>query len=146
MKFSARVSYALRAAIMLADKYGGGPVLGKEISEAETLPAAYLEQIMAALRRAEIVTGTRGAKGGYVLQRAPEQITVTELIEAVDGPIQLSDCPGGAACCASPEQCVLTGLFAEGEQALRSVFDGVSLAQLLERRTNLRAGSSMYHI
>ena len=86
MKFSARVTYGLRAVILLADRYGQGPVLGKEISKAESLPVAYLEQIMASLRRADLVNGTRGAGGGYVLTRDPKHVSVSELIAALEGP------------------------------------------------------------
>lgn len=131
---------------MLAERYGQGPVLGKDISETETLPAAYLEQIMAALRRAELVTGTRGAKGGYVLARPPQEITLTDLIEAVEGPIQLSECPGGASCCTSPETCAVREVFDSGEAALRGVYDAIRLSDLAERRSVLQERSAMYHI
>lgn len=146
MKFSARVSYGLRAASLLGERYGLGPVLGKDISEAEALPAAYLEQIMASLRRADLVTGTRGARGGYVLARSPEQITITELISALEGPIQLSECPGGPSCCASPETCAIRELFTTGEAALLDVFDSRRLSDLIDRREALREQASTYHI
>jgi Rrf2 family protein len=146
VKFSARVSYGLRAASLLGERHGLGPVLGKDISEAEALPAAYLEQIMASLRRADLVSGTRGARGGYVLARPPQDITLTELITALEGPIQLSECPGGPSCCASPETCAVRELFAEGEAALHEVFDNRRLSDLIVRRGNLREQASMYHI
>lgn len=146
MKFSARVSYGLRAASLLAERYGQGPVLGKDISEAEALPPAYLEQIMASLRRADLVGGTRGARGGYVLSRSPEQISLTELITALEGPIQLSECPGGPSCCASPETCAVREVFSEGEAALHGVFDNRRLSDLVMKRQTLREHSAMYHI
>jgi len=146
VKFSARVSYGLRAASFLAERYGRGPVLSKDISEAENLPAAYLEQIMASLRRADLVSGTRGARGGYVLTRRPEEITITDLITAIDGPIQLSECPGGASCCATPDGCAVREVFADGEAALRAVYDGRLLTDLVARRAELRGQSAMYHI
>lgn len=146
MKFSARVSYGLRAAIMLAERHGRGPVLGKDISEKENLPAAYLEQIMASLRRADLVSGTRGARGGYVLTRDPETITATDLISALEGPLQISECPGGASCCSEPSVCVVSGLYRAGEDALHAVFDNVTLADLVARRALSRSGAEMYHI
>lgn len=145
MKFSARVSYGLRAAILLADRFGNGPVLGKDISAAEGLPAAYLEQIMASLRRADIVGGTRGARGGYALTRAPGSITITALITALEGPIQISECPDGNSCCGKPESCVVNELYHSAEVALLSVFDNQTLADLLERRQQLKTGA-MYQI
>ena len=146
MKFSARVSYGLRAAMILAERYGEGPVLGKDISEAESLPPAYLEQIMASLRRADLVGGTRGARGGYVLTRSPEDVTLSELIVALEGPIALSECPGGASCCASPETCPVREVFAQAEDALHEVFDNRTLADIVVRRETLREHSAMYHI
>lgn len=146
VKFSARVSYGLRAASKLAEHYGDGLVLGKEISDAEGLPSAYLEQIMASLRRADLVGGTRGARGGYTLTRSPEEITVTELITALEGPIQLSECPGGASCCDSPETCAVRELYALGEAALHEVFDNRMLADLVTRRGELRGGAATYQI
>jgi len=146
MKFSARVSYGLRAAILLADRYGEGQVLGKDISETEGLPAAYLEQIMASLRRADIVLGTRGARGGYVLTRDPKNISVTELIAALEGPLQLSECPDGASCCGQPDSCVVNELFRDAETALRQVFDDRTLSDLLDRRRELRGAAMTYQI
>lgn len=131
---------------MLAEHYGSGPVLGKDISEAEALPGAYLEQIMASLRRADLVGGTRGARGGYVLTRPPEDITLTQLITALEGPIQLSECPGGPSCCASPDTCSVREVFDSAEAALHEVFDNRRLSDLVRRRYQLREQAAMYHI
>lgn len=146
MKLSARVTYGLRAALMLASHYGTGPVLGKDISKAESLPGPYLEQIMTALRRASIVEGTRGARGGYALTRAPGAITVTDLVVALDGPIRISECPDGVSCCGSPETCVLDELYTSVEMAVREVLDRQTLADLLERRRELSPEASSYDI
>lgn len=146
MRFSARVSYGLRAASMLAERYGAGAVLGREISEAEALPKAYLEQIMSALRRADLVIGTRGARGGYQLARSPESISVTELVVALEGPIEVAECPGGPSCCASPETCAIREVFDAADAALTGVFDRRTLADVADRRAQLRAHASTYHI
>jgi Rrf2 family transcriptional regulator, cysteine metabolism repressor len=147
VKFSARVTYGLRAVILLADRYGTGPVLGKEISRVEGLPVAYLEQIMATLRRADLVNGTRGAGGGYVLTRDPRTVTASDVLTALQGPLQLSDCPGGAACCHDMSSgCVVNELFATAEAALAKVFDAITLAELAERRAELQLGSNMFYI
>lgn len=145
MKFSARVSYGLRATIALAEAYGQGPVLGKGLSEKEALPAAYLEQIMALLRRAELVSGTRGIRGGYSLARDPQSISVSEILNALE-PLQLSDCPCGPSCCDTPSSCAVHELFQTAEDALRDIFDATSLADLMNRRQELRGGARMYHI
>ncbi len=146
MKFSARVSYGLRAALALAEAYDQGPMLSKDLSEKEALPPAYLEQILASLRRADLVSGTRGARGGYMLTRDPRSITVTEIITALEGPLQLSDCPGGAACCDTPDRCVVSALFQNAEDALRQVLDATTLSDLVRRREELLLESAMYYI
>jgi Rrf2 family cysteine metabolism transcriptional repressor len=146
VRFSARVSYGLRAACYLAERVGEGTVLGKDIAAAEALPAAYLEQIMGALRRADLVSGTRGARGGYELLRSPDRIKVSELVTALDGPLDLSECPGGPSCCASPELCAIREVFDDAEKALKDVFDSRTLADLVVRRQRLRERGTMYHI
>ena len=146
LKFSARVTYGLRAVILLADRYGQGPVLAKEISKAESLPVAYLEQIMASLRRADLVNGTRGAGGGYMLTRDPKHVSVSELIAALEGPLQLSDCPGGSACCGDAASCVVNELFESAEASLIKLSDATTLADLAERRATLIVGASMFYI
>jgi len=147
VKFPARVSYGLRAAIVLAENYGNGPVLGKKISAAEGLPTAYLEQIMASLARAGLVAGTRGAGGGYMLARAPSSITAAELITALSGPLQLSDCPDGGACCGDDSPaCPVAELFSAADAAMRGVFNASTLADLAERRTSLRTEAQMFYI
>jgi Rrf2 family transcriptional regulator, cysteine metabolism repressor len=146
VRFSARVSYGLRAASLLGERFGTRPVLGREISVAEALPAAYLEQIMAALRRADLVTGTRGVRGGYVLSRSPEEITLTQLVEALEGSIEVAECPGGPSCCGSPDTCSVREVFDEVDAAVVAVFDSRTLADLVRRREALRERASMYHI
>ena len=146
MKLPARVSYGLRAAVVLAEHYGTGPVLGKKISEAEGLPTAYLEQIMASLARAGLVAGARGAGGGYILSRPPSAISAADLITALTGPLRLSDCPEGGACCAEGDACPVAELFASADAAMQHVFESTTLARLAERRRELRSQSAMFYI
>jgi Rrf2 family protein len=101
---------------------------------------------MAALRRADLAIGTRGTRGGYVLARSPEQITLTELVTALEGPIELAECPGGPSCCASPEACAVREVFDSAEAALLGVFNARTLADLTRRREVLRQRASTYHI
>jgi len=147
MKFSVRVNYGLRAAGLLAERFGDGrPVLGREIAETEALPVAYLEQIMGVLRRADLVSGTRGKHGGYVLTRPPQEVSVLELIDALEGPPGISECSSRAACCDDPDACAVCEVLEAGEDALRSAFASVRLPDLAERRRILREHDNMYHI
>ncbi|WP_283134754.1 RrF2 family transcriptional regulator [Rhizohabitans arisaemae] len=86
MRLSARVDYALRAAAELAAS-GGGPTTVGELAKAQELPPKYLENILLQMRRAGLVRGQRGPEGGYVLARDAAEITLADVIRAVDGPL-----------------------------------------------------------
>src|SRR5947199_10831006 len=86
MRVSAKADYALRAVIELAVT-GDGPVKGERISQAQKIPLKFLENILGDLRHAGIVRSQRGVEGGYWLARDAEEITVADVVRAVDGPI-----------------------------------------------------------
>jgi Rrf2 family protein len=86
MHISAKVDYAVRALVALAAS-GGGPVAGSTLAKDQQLPAKFLEGILAELRRSGIVGSQRGAEGGYRLARPASQISVADVIRAIDGPL-----------------------------------------------------------
>ena len=86
MRVSAKADYALRATIELAAA-ADGPVKGERIAQAQEIPLKFLENILGDLRHAGIVRSQRGAEGGYWLARPAEEITVADVVRAVDGPI-----------------------------------------------------------
>jgi Rrf2 family protein len=86
MRVSAKVDYALRAVIELAAS-GDGPVKGERIAQAQEIPLKFLENILGDLRHAGIVRSQRGVEGGYWLARSADDITVAEVVRAVEGPI-----------------------------------------------------------
>ena len=86
MRVSAKADYALRAAIELAAA-GDGPVKGERIAQAQEIPLKFLENILVELRHAGIVRSQRGVEGGYWLARPPEEVSLAEVIRAVEGPI-----------------------------------------------------------
>jgi len=134
MKFSSRAIYGMRAMLALARTHGQGSTFLKDIVERENLPGTYLEQLMVPLRKAGIVQGVRGAKGGYTLSRPPSEIPVLAILEALEGPLHLAECPHGSGCCGNLEACILKELWAEGSNALARIYQGISLATLLERQ------------
>ena len=87
MRVSAKVDYAVRAGAELAAAAGEGPVKGDAIAQAQGIPLKFLENILLDLKHAGLVQSQRGAEGGYWLARAPAEITVAEVIRAVEGPI-----------------------------------------------------------
>ena len=92
MMFSTRSEYGVRVMIQLGRHHGDGPVSLAGIAESEQLPLAYLEQLVARLRKAELVSSTRGARGGYELARAPEAITMAEVVQALEGTLAPMEC------------------------------------------------------
>jgi Rrf2 family protein len=86
MRVSAKADYALRAVIELAGA-GEGPVKGERIAQAQEIPLKFLENILGDLRHAGLVRSQRGAEGGYWLARPAEEITVADVVRAVEGPI-----------------------------------------------------------
>ena len=92
MKVSTRGEYGVRAMVSLAQHFGSGPVSLTVLAKESAVPYSYLEQLIGPLRRAGLVSSTRGAHGGYVLARAPELIRVGEVYRVMEGPVAPMDC------------------------------------------------------
>ena|SRR5438552_137384 len=136
MKVSTRVHYGLRAMTELARSFREDRLLSiAEIARNEGLPLAYLEQLVGELRRASLVEGTRGVRGGYRLARAPEAITVGEIYRVLEGEVAPVDCtaedylPGS---CAREPLCLSRGIWARVQAAILSVLDSTTLDDLLQ--------------
>ena len=92
MMFSTKAEYGVRVMIALGRRRGQGPVSLAEIAESEALPLGYLEHLVAGLRKAGLVRSTRGAHGGYELGRAPGEITMAEVVNALEGTVTPMQC------------------------------------------------------
>jgi len=114
MRISTRGDYASRALLSLA-LHGSaeGPTTVRDIAERTGLPQPYLEQILLSLKGAGIVRSKRGVGGGYILARSPSEITLAEIVRAVDGPIALGDFdePHTKGACNHEGQCVLLSIW-----------------------------------
>ena len=133
MRISAKVDYAVRAAVELAHAAGEGPVKGERVASAQGIPPKFLENILLDLRHAGLVSSQRGAEGGYWLARPPEEITVADVIRAVEGPI-------ASVRGIRPDELEYTGsaaplrdVWLEVRTALRGVLEHVTLADLVSR-------------
>jgi Rrf2 family protein len=87
VRISAKADYALRACVELAAAEGSGPIKGERIAQAQEIPLKFLENILGDLRQHGVVRSQRGAEGGYWLGRAATEITLADVIRAVDGPL-----------------------------------------------------------
>jgi Rrf2 family protein len=136
VKVSTRGDYASRALLSLT-LHGATstPTSVKDIAERTGLPQPYLEQILLALKGAGLVRSKRGVGGGYVLARSPEEITLAQIISAVDGPIVAGDFgePHENGACDHEGQCILLGVWAEVGEKIRGELQSVTLSDMAER-------------
>jgi len=132
LRLSTKGRYGVLAMVELAMQYGKGPLSIKEIAERQNFSDSYMEQLFSALKMAGLVKSLRGAHGGYVLARDPDDITIGEIIRALEGPIELADCLEGFACVKSPE-CVTKGLWKEINDSISNIIDNRSLQDLLTK-------------
>ena len=145
MRITTQAEYGLICALHLARRTNDGPVTGREIAAKERLPADYVEQIMLKLRRASIVTSTRGAHGGYRLSRAADQITVRDVISASEHSTFDVHCvthPVEAERCAESHDCSIRPVWVLLQRRIDEVLDSVRLSDLLlhERQVRERVG------
>lgn len=112
MLFSTKAEYGIRLMVELGRRADAEPVALSAIAEAEILPLSYLEHLVASLREAGLVSSTRGAHGGYQLARPPEEVTMLEVVEALEGPIAPMECFHE-----TPEVRVLCSHEADGDRA-----------------------------
>ena len=141
MKLSTRGRYACRALIELARNCGKGTVPIDRIAEKQSISKRYLEHIFARLREAGIVTGTRGSKGGYVLNRDPSQITTGEVVRAVEGPLGPVHCVDDPTCCDKVGRCATHNLWKVAAKELNELLDKYTVADLLADQIRLEAAA-----
>lgn len=135
MRLSAKSEYGLRALIDLAGCYGQGPVGVREVAARQQIPVKFLEQLVSSLRKAGILDSRRGAKGGFLLARAPAAITVFEAVEALEGSLSPTACVGdGASLCARTAQCAAQDVWNRAKVALREALEEITLADLVARQ------------
>ena len=132
MNLSAKSEYACLAALELAQHYDAQqPVQVRKIAEGHGIPSTFLVQILQDLKRAGLVTSTRGASGGYRLTSAPQAVTLADVLLAVEGNAQPTTCASDA----SPLAPVLLDVCHEMSSARQKHLAGISLADLLARAT-----------
>ena len=124
--------------VQLGRHFGAGPASLAEIAAEEDLPRAYLEQLAMGLREAGLVLSTRGAHGGYELARPPQEIRMSEILRALEGPIApmicASDDPEHATICDRTANCTVNLLWVRVRDAIVGALDGMTLAELVPLR------------
>jgi len=132
MKLSTRGRYGIHAMYDLAVHYGDGPQSIKMIAERQTIPEAYLEQLIALLRKAKLVISNRGAMGGYRLAHKPEEITVGDVLRALEGGLNLVECLTEEEQCGKSCACPSRVVWLKIQQGLNSIVDGITLKDMID--------------
>lgn len=142
MKLSTRARYGIHAMFELAARYGQGPQPLKSIAESQNIPEQYLEQLIALLRREGLVESVRGAQGGYMLGKAPGDITMGELMHVLEGPILLADCLADDKNCERSCACPTKGVWERLSKSMDDVLNSVTLQDMLDDHKRMMAESA----
>lgn len=147
MNISAKSRYAVRALVELAEREEtapGRPVRLGDIAGSRGIPPQFLEQLFSSLRRAGLLRSHRGASGGFSFARHPEEVSVLEVVEALDGRLSPATCTQGE--CDRLDGCGAAGVWIEARQALEDVLGRTTITALLERERRARERPAMYYI
>jgi len=133
MKLSTRSRYGLKAVVDLAVCYGDGPVPLPQLAAQQGVSEAYLELLLRSLRKSGVVETARGAQGGYALSRAPEEISVQEVLGVLEGTTALVDCVDtGMRGCENACACAARPLFLKLQSRINEVLKDTSIRDLAE--------------
>ncbi|HKN87861.1 MAG TPA: Rrf2 family transcriptional regulator [Nitrospiraceae bacterium] len=150
MRVSLKATYGIMASIDLAIQNGNVPIQSKAIARRQGIPVRFLEQVLHAMKQAGLVDSVRGAQGGYVLAKTPSELSLAEIVEALDGPLTTPKQPttlhrrvsGG-----TPFNSLICDIWAQVRQAELGVLSAVTLKDLVERHRRLEQERAlMYHI
>jgi Rrf2 family protein len=145
VKLSMRSDYGVRAVIDLARRFGDGPVQSAEIAARESIPEAYLEQLLTSLRKAGLVRSSRGPRGGHELAREPGAVAVGEIIAALEGPLLSLDCLGESDGDRASTAAITRELWESVAEAANRILDTTTIGELVERQ-RVREQRVMYYI
>jgi len=144
MKLSTRTRYGIRAILEIAENHGKGPLQIKTIAERQDISVKYLEQLMAILKSAGFVRSIRGPRGGYVLSQSPKEIKLSDVFDALEGPVVTAECVENETYCARVADCVTRQVWAEMQQAITRVLQSTTLQDLVDRAND--KGALSYQI
>lgn len=139
MKISTKGRYGLTIMMELANRFGEGPTSLKSIAEKHQLSEHYLEQLVAPLRNAGLVKSIRGAYGGYILSKSPEQITAGEVIRVLEGPISPVDFT-------EEDDPAKRDLWIRIRDSIAEVLDSTTLADLIAFKDEGKQDNYMFYI
>ncbi len=134
MKLTTKGRYAVTAVLDLAFHEHGGPVSLADISQRQGISLSYLEQLFSRLRRNNVVASTRGPGGGYSLARPDTEISMAEIIHAVDESYDATSCGGEGTCSGDSYQCLTHDLWTELSDEIHEFLNGIMLSEMKSRK------------
>ncbi len=147
MKISTKVQYATRALLDIALNQDNKPVHLKDIAERQQISLPYLEHIANRLASAGITRSIRGPRGGVSLARPAENIKISEIIRAIEGPLSLVKCLGSAEECSRSGACGTQDIWSDVQKAIEDILESATLKDLVERqKEKARTPATMYNI
>lgn len=136
LKISTKGRYGLKAMIDLALNSNGNSVSLKNIAERQSIPEAYLEQLIPYLKKASLVESVRGANGGYLLAKQPKDITVGEILKALEGSMALVGCVDNSISCGEKSECISRIVWEKIQVGINQAIDNFTLEALIEEFKN----------
>jgi Rrf2 family protein len=131
MKLSTRSRYGTRLMLDMAQRYQEGPIQLGVIASRQNISMKYLEQLIIPLKRARYVASVRGSRGGHMLAKSPDEITVGEIVKLLEGGIRLTDCTEHPETCKRSDQCMMRLVWKEATQAIQEKLDALTLSDVL---------------
>ena len=131
MQITRQADYALRAVLYLARLDGSERAATSTVAEDQRIPPSFLAKIISQLSIAGLLHTSRGARGGVTLAREPKEINLLEVVEAIDGPIQLNECVGGDGECSFDKECPLRPVWCEAQEKLVARLKATTFADLI---------------
>ena len=132
MKLSTRSRYGTRLMLDMAQHYNEGPIHLGDIAKRQDVSVKYLEQIIIPLKKTPYVKSVRGPKGGHVLARPPEEITVGEIVALLEDGVYLVECSERPERCDRAETCITRHIWQEAAQAMFARLNSITLADLVK--------------
>lgn len=146
MNISAKSKYAVRALVELAQHTDGQPVPIGDIAARKDIPLQFLEQLFSSLRKSGILNSHRGVRGGFSFRKLPEDVSVLDVVEVLDGNVAPVSCTAGAHC-DKMESCAVKDVWHEAKASLEGVLSAATIADLAEKESMMRDRvKEMYYI
>ncbi len=147
MKLTTRGRRATRLLLDLTLYQAQGPVLLKDIARRQRIPLSYLEHLTTPLVAGDILVSSRGAKGGISLAKPPEEVTLSEVVQLLEGSVAPAECVNNPALCDRSNNCATRVVWCQVERAMNEVLESTSLRDLAECQTKMETSEPiMYYI